>query len=163
MPCPEEKFEARRPVIDMPAVTAAAACSPSGSTKISGRPDTLTCPAAAASAQNSPIWVDGVIGQAPAASVDSRSHMITAVLPSSAARVPGYLKLSRFSSVLSFVFRPIVSMDIETPCRACYVGTLRSGPLRMIFLAAGPLIGPVTGSIQTIAPVGQRWIGFCVS
>ena len=44
------------------AVTAAAACSPSGSMKIRGRPETLMCPAAAASAQYSPICVEGVIG-----------------------------------------------------------------------------------------------------
>jgi hypothetical protein len=46
----------------MPAVTAAAACSPSGSMKMSGRPEMFRWPAAAASAQNSPIWVEGVIG-----------------------------------------------------------------------------------------------------
>ena len=50
------------PVIDKPAVTAAAECSPSGSMNMSGRPEILTCPAAAASAQYSPICVDGVIG-----------------------------------------------------------------------------------------------------
>ncbi len=62
MPCPEEKFAARRPVIARPAVTAAAACSPSGSMKISGRPETLMWPWATASAQYSPICVEGVIG-----------------------------------------------------------------------------------------------------
>ena len=62
MPWPDEKFADRMPVIDMPAVTAAAACSPSGSMKIRGRPETLMCPAAAASAQYSPICVEGVIG-----------------------------------------------------------------------------------------------------
>ncbi len=62
MPWPEEKLAARSPVMAMPAVTAAAACSPSGSMKISGRPEMLMWPAAAASAQNSPICVDGVIG-----------------------------------------------------------------------------------------------------
>ena len=51
------------------------------------------CPAAAASAQYSPICVEGVIGYAPAASLDSRSHMMTALLPSNAAREPGYLNL----------------------------------------------------------------------
>ena len=62
MPWPEEKLAERNPVIDMPAVTAAAACSPSGSTKMRGRPEMFRCPAAAASAQYSPICVDGVIG-----------------------------------------------------------------------------------------------------
>ena len=61
-PGPDEKFAARRPVIDMPAVTAAAACSPSGSTKISGRPQMFRCPLGASSAQYSPICVEGVIG-----------------------------------------------------------------------------------------------------
>ena len=46
-------------------------------------------PFAVSSAQYSPICVDGVIGYAPAASVDSRSHMMTAVLPSIACRIPG--------------------------------------------------------------------------
>ncbi len=61
-PCADEKLTARRPVMAMPAVTPAAACSDSGSRKIRGRPDMLTCPAAAASAQYSPIWVEGVMG-----------------------------------------------------------------------------------------------------
>ncbi|HMS71069.1 MAG TPA: hypothetical protein PKD18_23140, partial [Saprospiraceae bacterium] len=42
------------------------------------------------SAQYSPICVEGVIGYAPAASVDSLSHMIAAVFPSRAMRLPGY-------------------------------------------------------------------------
>ena len=89
--------------MDIPAVTDAAACSPSGSMKISGRPEMLICPAAAASAQNSPICVEGVIGYAPAPSEDSRSHMMAAELPSIAARTPGYLKDSfcRFIADLS--------------------------------------------------------------
>ena len=62
MPWPEEKLAERSPIIDMPAVTPAAACSPSGSKKISRRPLTLGVPLAAASAQPSPICVDGVIG-----------------------------------------------------------------------------------------------------
>ena len=62
MPWPEEKLAERRPVIAMPAVTPAAACSPSGSKKISRRPLTLSLPCAAATAHPSPIWVDGVIG-----------------------------------------------------------------------------------------------------
>ncbi len=62
MPWPDEKLAERRPVMAMPAVTAAAACSPSGSKKISRRPLTLSRPAATATAQPSPIWVDGVIG-----------------------------------------------------------------------------------------------------
>ena len=62
MPWPEEKLVERRPTIDMPAVTPAAACSPSGSKKISRRPLTFGLPWAAAFAQPSPIWVDGVIG-----------------------------------------------------------------------------------------------------
>ena len=78
--------------MDSPAVTAAAACSPSGSTNISGRPEMLRCPLAADSAHCSPIWVDGVIGYAPAASVDSRSHSETAVFPSTAVRTPGNRK-----------------------------------------------------------------------
>src|SRR5271165_215091 len=93
MPCPDEKLVERSPVIDSSAVTAAAACSPSGSMKISGRPEMLMCPLADSSAQYSPIWVDGVIGYAPAASLDSRSHMITAVLPSIACRTPGNRKV----------------------------------------------------------------------
>ncbi len=44
MPWADEKLVARRPDMDMPAVTAAAACSDSGSTKTSGRPATLMCP-----------------------------------------------------------------------------------------------------------------------
>jgi hypothetical protein len=62
MPWPDEKLAARSPVMAIPAVTAAAACSPSGSTKISRRPETFRWPAAAASAQYSPICVEGVIG-----------------------------------------------------------------------------------------------------
>src|SRR3982751_5563614 len=99
MPWPEEKLVARRPVMERPAVTAAAACSPSGSMKIRGRPEMLRWPLAASSAQYSPICVEGVMGYAPAASVDSRSHMITAVLPSIACRMPGYLKV-RFELIL---------------------------------------------------------------
>ena len=96
----------------MPAVTAAAACSPSGSMKISGRPEMLMCPAAVASAQYSPIWVEGVIGYAPAASVDSRSHIMTAVLPSMAARMPGYLAAPWESLGSSVVLRAISRTDI---------------------------------------------------
>ena len=48
--------------MDKPAVTAAAACSPSGSMNINGRPEILMCPVAAASAQYSPICVEGVMG-----------------------------------------------------------------------------------------------------
>jgi hypothetical protein len=48
--------------MDMPAVTPAAACSLSGSTKISGRWLTLRWPEAASCAQYSPICVDGVMG-----------------------------------------------------------------------------------------------------
>ncbi len=62
MPCPLEKFVARSPDIAMPAVTAAAACSPSGSKKSSRRPNTLRRPSATAAAHPSPICVDGVIG-----------------------------------------------------------------------------------------------------
>ena len=62
MPCPLEKFVERRPDIDIPAVTAAAACSPSGSKNSSRRPFTLRFPSATATAQPSPICVDGVIG-----------------------------------------------------------------------------------------------------
>ena len=62
MPWPEEKLAERMPTIDMPAVTAAAACSPSGSKKSKRRPLTLSLPWAAATAQPSPIWVEGVIG-----------------------------------------------------------------------------------------------------
>ena len=61
-PWAEEKLVARNPDMAMPAVTAAAACSDSGSTKISGRPETLRWPLATSSAQNSPIWVEGVMG-----------------------------------------------------------------------------------------------------
>src|SRR6056297_1917685 len=106
MPWPDEKLLARSPDIDRPAVTAAAACSPSGSTKISGRPDVFRCPLAAASAQYSPIWVDGVIGYAPAASVLSRSQRMTAVLPSTAARVPGKrTEVSDFFIAVGLVFK----------------------------------------------------------
>src|ERR1051326_1595026 len=93
MPLPEEKLAARSPVMERPAVTAAAACSPSGSMKMRGRPETLMWPLAVSSAQYSPICVEGVMGYAPAASVDSRSHMMTAVLPSIASRMPGNLKV----------------------------------------------------------------------
>ncbi len=61
-PWPLEKFADRRPVRLMPAVTAAAACSPSGSKKMSRRPFTFFVPAATAAAQPSPICVEGVIG-----------------------------------------------------------------------------------------------------
>ncbi len=61
-PWAEEKLVARSPDMDMPAVTAAAACSDSGSRKTNGRPETLICPLAVASAQYSPIWVEGVMG-----------------------------------------------------------------------------------------------------
>jgi hypothetical protein len=46
----------------IPAVTPAAACSPSGSKNRSRRPFTLVVPAAFAAAQPSPICVDGVMG-----------------------------------------------------------------------------------------------------
>ena len=62
MPCPLEKFVARSPVMLIPAVTPAAACSPSGSKKIRFRPKTFFWPAATAKAQPSPIWVEGVMG-----------------------------------------------------------------------------------------------------
>ena len=62
MPWPDEKLVARSPVMDMPAVTPAAACSLSGSTKISGLSLMFRCPAATSSAQYSPICVDGVMG-----------------------------------------------------------------------------------------------------
>ncbi len=62
MPWPLEKFVARRPIMLMPAVTAAAACSPSGSKKMSRRPLTFVLPAATAAAHPSPIWVEGVMG-----------------------------------------------------------------------------------------------------
>ena len=61
-PCADEKLVARKPVIAMPAVTPAAACSDSGSMKISGLSEMLMCPCATASAQYSPICVNGVIG-----------------------------------------------------------------------------------------------------
>ena len=61
-PWPDEKFTARRPVIAMPAVTPAAACSDSGSMKISGLFEMLRWPLATSSAQYSPICVEGVIG-----------------------------------------------------------------------------------------------------
>ncbi len=61
-PCADEKLVARRPVMAMPAVTPAAACSDSGSTKISGLSEMFRWPAATSSAQYSPICVDGVIG-----------------------------------------------------------------------------------------------------
>jgi hypothetical protein len=62
MPWPLEKLAERSPVMLIPAVTAAAACSPSGSKKRSRRPLTLVFPLAMASAQPSPIWVEGVMG-----------------------------------------------------------------------------------------------------
>jgi hypothetical protein len=61
-PCADEKLLARSPVIAMPAVTPAAACSDSGSMKISGLFEMLRCPLATSSAQYSPICVEGVIG-----------------------------------------------------------------------------------------------------
>ena len=45
-----------------PAITPAAACSPSGSKKIKLRPFTFVAPAATAAAQPSPICVEGVMG-----------------------------------------------------------------------------------------------------
>ena len=62
IPWPLEKFVDRSPTMLMPAVTPAAACSPSGSKNRSRRPFTLVWPCATASAQPSPICVDGVIG-----------------------------------------------------------------------------------------------------
>ncbi len=62
MPWPLEKLVDRSPDMLIPAVTAAAACSPSGSKKISLRPLTFCLPAATATAQPSPICVDGVMG-----------------------------------------------------------------------------------------------------
>jgi len=62
MPWPLEKLVARSPVMLMPAVTPAAACSPSGSKNSSLRPFTLVFPAALAAAHPSPICVEGVIG-----------------------------------------------------------------------------------------------------
>ncbi len=91
IPWPLEKLVARSPVMDRPAVTAAAACSPSGSKKMRRRPCTFVLPAATAAAHPSPIWVDGVIGYAPAASPAAVSIATTAVLPSTAAGTPGYL------------------------------------------------------------------------
>src|SRR3990172_3527715 len=90
MPCPLEKLVARRPTMLIPAVTAAAACSPSGSKKRRWRPLTLVLPAARAAAQPSPIWVEGVIGYAPAASLAAVSISTTAALPSTAVGIPGY-------------------------------------------------------------------------
>ena len=90
MPWPLLKFVARRPVMLMPAVTAAAACSPSGSKKIRRRPLTFGVPAAIAAAKPSPIWVEGVIGYAPAASPAAVSISTIAPLPSSAEGTPGY-------------------------------------------------------------------------
>src|ERR1044071_5550791 len=89
MPWPLEKFEARRPAMLMPAVTAAAACSPSGSKNSKDRPLTFFLPSATAWAQPSPICVDGVIGYAPAASPAAGSIATPAVLPSIAVRTPG--------------------------------------------------------------------------
>ena len=62
MPWPLEKLVARSPTMLIPAVTAAAACSPSGSKKRRRRPLTFGVPAATASAQPSPNRVDGVNG-----------------------------------------------------------------------------------------------------
>src|SRR5512146_763306 len=90
MPWPLEKFVARSPVMLMPAVTAAAACSPSGSKKRRRRPFTFVLPPATASAHPSPICVDGVIGYAPAASLADVSMATTAPEPSIASGLPGY-------------------------------------------------------------------------
>ena len=73
----------------MPAVTAAAACSPSGSKNSSRRPFTLRLPSATACAHPSPICVDGVIGYAPAASPAAVSISTIALDPSSAIITPG--------------------------------------------------------------------------
>src|SRR5690606_25117918 len=89
MPCPLEKFVARSPAMLMPAVTAAAACSPSGSKNRSRRPNALGWPAATACAHPSPICVDGVIGYAPAPSLAAVSISTTALLPSRATSSPG--------------------------------------------------------------------------
>src|SRR5690606_13346171 len=48
--------------------------------------------------------VDGVIGYAPAASLASRSQAITALLPSIAARTPGYLKAETGGSAPGLCF-----------------------------------------------------------
>ena len=66
-----------------------------------------------------------------------------------------------FSSVLVFSAEQSWGHgDHQSGFRLCVqVGASRSVPLRMIFLAAGPLTGPASASIQTIAPVGQRSIG----
>src|SRR5687768_7335143 len=110
IPCPLEKFVARRPIMLMPAVTAAAACSPSGSKKSSRRPLTFGRPCATASAQPSPICVDGVIGYAPAPSLAAVSISTTAVLPSRAVRTPGY-----FTATGSGVGRLRANSFIRTP------------------------------------------------
>src|SRR3972149_6389610 len=90
MPWPLEKFVALRPDMLMPAVTAAAACSPSGSKNSSLRPCTFGVPAATAAAHPPPLWVDGVMGYAPAPSLAAVSISTTAVLPSTAVGMPGY-------------------------------------------------------------------------
>ena len=78
------------PIMLMPAVTAAAACSPSGSKNSSRRPFTLRLPSATAAAQPSPICVDGVIGYAPAASLAAVSIATTALLAIQRLAPPGY-------------------------------------------------------------------------
>jgi len=62
MPWLAEKLAERSPDMDRPAVTPAAACSPSGSKKMRRRPKALVLPLATAAAQYSPICVAGVIG-----------------------------------------------------------------------------------------------------
>src|SRR3970282_2524143 len=91
MPSPLEKLVARSPVMLMPAVTAAAACSPSGSKNSRERPLTFSLPAATACAQPSPICVGGVMGYAPAPSLAAVSISTMAPLPSVHVRTHGYL------------------------------------------------------------------------
>src|SRR3990172_8518121 len=118
MPWPLEKFVARRPVMLMPAVTAAAACSPWGSKKIRRRPLTLVWPAAIAAAQPSPICVEGVIGYAPAPSLAAVSTLTTAPLPSSATGRPGY-----FGAASAVAFSPEVALAMIPNLAARLPGT----------------------------------------
>src|SRR3972149_6167570 len=59
----------------IPAVTAAAACSPSGSKNNNRRPLTFSLPSATASAPPSPLWGDGGGGGAPAGFAAGRLHL----------------------------------------------------------------------------------------
>jgi hypothetical protein len=163
-PWADEKLVARSPVIDMPAVTPAAACSLSGSMKISGLSEMLRWPLALLR----PVFAH-LRGRRDGVGAGGVGRLTLDVNDSGVAvhRVADAGILDLVGGNSDAGLRHEAGGEDLLDHRECHGSFLGfrvqvcngSGSLRRIFFAAAPFTARSVVSNQTMAPVGQRSMG----